>query len=90
MKHDIYRLYVSRKERGRIFASIKDSVDASIWRLEVYIKKGKERLIITTRNNTDNTRMNRITITRKQKWEEKQKYGYFKQEELDITKKGKP
>ena len=35
-------------------------------------------MITTIRNNTDNTRDNRMTITRKQKWEEKQFYGFFK------------
>ena len=29
-RDDVARLYVSRKERGRGFANIKDSVDASI------------------------------------------------------------
>ena len=36
---DADRLYVSRKEGGRWFASIKDNVDASIRRLEDYIEK---------------------------------------------------
>ena len=31
-----------------------------------------------TRNDADNTMDNRMTITRKQKWEEKQLYGCFK------------
>ena len=34
----IGRLYISRKEGGRGFASIEDSVEASIQRLEDYIK----------------------------------------------------
>ena len=42
-------------------------------RLKDYIGKRKGRLITSTRNNTDGT-----TITRKQKWEEKQLYGSFK------------
>ena len=76
---NVDRLYVSRKEGGRWLASIKDSVDASIRRLEVDIKKKHERGQITTiRNDTDNTMDNRITITRKQKWEEKQPYERFK------------
>ena len=45
--------------------------------LEDYIQKHRERLITAARNNTDNTRTNRMTITRK-KWEEKQLYGRFK------------
>ena len=41
-RDDVYRLYVSRKEGGRKLASIEDSVDASIQRLEDYIRKGGE------------------------------------------------
>ena len=33
-------------------------------------KKNKERLITVSRNNKNNTRVNRTTIIRKQKWEE--------------------
>ena len=36
---EVDRLYVSRKEGGRKFASVEDSVDGSIQRLEDYIKK---------------------------------------------------
>ena len=77
-RDDVDRLYVSRKEGGRGLASIEDSVDASIQRLEVYIEKHKRRLITTIRNDTDNTIDNRMTTTRQQKWEEKQLYGRFK------------
>ena len=66
-REEVDRLYVSRKEGGRAFDSIEDSVDASIERLEDYIEKREERLITATRNNTDYTRTNRMTITRKQK-----------------------
>ena len=72
-------LYVSRKEGGRGLASIEDSVDASIRWLEHYIEKHEQGLITAIRNDTDNTMDNRLTITRKQKWEEKQLYGCFKQ-----------
>ena len=68
-RHDFDRLYVSRKEGGRGLASIEDSVDASIQRLKDYFKKLESRLITATRNETENTMNNRITITRKQKWE---------------------
>ena len=72
---DIDRLYVLRKG----LTSIEDSIKASIWELEEYIKKSKERLITAANNSTDNIRTNRTTTkTRKQKWEEKQLYGYFK------------
>ena len=77
-RYDVDRLYVSRKEGGRGLASIEDSVDASIQRLEDYIKKYEGRLITATRNDTDNTMASRMTITRKQKWEERQLHGRFK------------
>ena len=76
--NDVDRLYVSRKERGRGLAIIEDSVDTSIQRLEDYIGKHERGLITTIRNNTDNTIDNRKTITRKQRWEEKQLYGRSK------------
>ena len=74
-RDDVDRLYVSRKEGGRGLASIKDSVDAWIQRLEDYIQKHDGGLITATRNDNDNTMDNR---TRKQKWEGKQLYGRFK------------
>ena len=77
-RDDVDRLYVSRKEGGRGHASIEDSVDASIQRLEDYIQKHEGGLITATRNDTENTMNNRMTITRKQKWEGKQLYGWFK------------
>ena len=61
---DVDRVYKSRKERGRGLASIEDSVDASIKRLEDYIEKYGQKLITAIRNNTDNnTKTNRTTIT---------------------------
>ena len=78
LRDDVDRLYVSRKEGGRGLASIEDSVDASIQRLEDYIEKHEGGLITAIRNNTDNTIDNRMTKTRKQKWEEKQLHRCFK------------
>ena len=46
---------------------------------KIRLKKSKERLITVTRNNTNDTRIKR-TITKKQKVEGKQLYGYFKQQ----------
>ena len=77
-RDNVDRLYVSRKEGGRGLASIEDSVDASIQRLVDYIKKHEGGLITATRNDTENTMNNRMTITKKQKWEGKQLYGRFK------------
>ena len=41
-RDDVDRLYVSRREGGRGLTSIEDSVDASIQRLEDYIKNAEE------------------------------------------------
>ena len=70
-RDDVDRLYVSRKEGGRGLVSIEDSVDASIQRLEDYIEKHERGLITAIRNDTDNTIGDRMTTTRKQKWEKK-------------------
>ena len=70
---------------GRGFASIEDSVDTSIQVLEDYIQKLGGRLIAVSRNNTNDTRTSRTTITRKYQWEEKQFYGRFKQLTSDST-----
>ena len=69
-RDDVDRLYVSRKERGRGLASIEDSIDTSIQRLKDYKEKHEWGLITAIRNDTDNTIDDRMTITRKQKWEE--------------------
>ena len=50
------RLYVPKKEGGRGLASIEDSVDTSIQRLEDYIEKHERGLITAIRNITDNTK----------------------------------
>ena len=77
-RDNVDRLYVSRKEGGRGLASIEDSVDASIQRLEDYIQKHDGGFITDIGNDTDNTMENRMTITRKQKWKGKQLYRRFK------------
>ena len=77
-RDNVDRLYVSRKEEGRGLASIEGSVDASIQRLKDYIQKHDGGLITAIRKDTDNTMDNRMTITKKQKWEGKQLYGHFK------------
>ena len=69
LREDVDRLYVSRKEGGRGPASIEDSVDALIQRLEDYIEKHERGWITTIRNDTDNSIDDRMTTTRKQKWE---------------------
>ena len=96
-RDDVDRLYVSRKEGGRGLTSIEDSADALIQRLEDYIQKHEGGLITATRNDTDNTMDNSMTITKKQKWEGNQLYGRFKRQinnishenNLDMAKKRK-
>ena len=51
-------------------------------KIEDYIKKSKERQITAASNSTDNIRTNRKT--RKQIWEEKKTYGYFKRQTCEI------
>ena len=76
-RDDVDRLYVSIKEGGKGLASIENSFGASIQRLEDYIEKHEVELITAIKNDTDKV-TNRMTITRKQKWEEKQFYRRFK------------
>ena len=75
-RDNVDRLYVSGKEGEMGHASIEDNVDSLIRRLEDFIKK-HGGLITAIRNDSDNIMANRMTITRKQKWEEKQFYGRF-------------
>ena len=77
-RDNVDRLYASRKEGGRGFASIEDSVDASIQQLKDNIDKHEGGLITAIKNDIDNMMTNRMTITRKQKWEEKQLFRHFK------------
>ena len=58
-RDDVDRLYVSRKEGGRGLASIEDSVDESIQRLEDNIEKHEglqlpETILTTQRPKNDN------------------------------------
>ena len=59
LRYDINRLYISRKEGGRWFASIEDCMDASKWGIKDYIKKSKEKWITVASNTIDNIRINR-------------------------------
>ena len=63
-REDVDRLYVSRKEGGGGLASIEDNIDTLI-QLKDYIEKHVGGLITATRNDTDNMKTNRMTITRK-------------------------
>ena len=63
-RDEVERQYVSRKEGRRGLASIEDSIDASIQKLEDYIEKHEEGLITVIRNDTDNTMDNSMTKNR--------------------------
>ena len=84
-RDDVDRLYVSRREGGRRLATMEDSADTSIQRLEVNREKCGGRLLTATRKNTSDTRTSRTTMTKKQKREEKQLYGRFKLLTSDIS-----
>ena len=85
-RDDRDRLYVSRKEGGIGLTRIEDWVNVSLWELTDFIKKNKG-LITAANTITNNIRINRTTVTREQKWEEKQLHGYFKQQTGDISHK---
>ena len=86
-----------KKRRGRGLASMEDSVNTSMRRLEDYIRMNKENLITAIRNNANSTR-----ISERQEPENKNgkknkcsdisngKQGNLKREDLDMTKEGKP
>ena len=86
-RDDVDRLYVSRRDGRRGFASIENNMDTSIQRLKDYIEKHVGRLITAIRNNTNDTRTSRMIITRKQKWGKRQLYGHFKWLTSDISHK---
>ena len=70
--------YMHQEKRGEEVLPESKSVDEFIQRLKHYIGKYEWGLITYKRNNTDNMIDNRMTVPRKQKWEEKQLYSRFK------------
>ena len=79
---------VSRKEGGRGHAMIEDCIDISIQGLKEYIKKSKEKQITVSRKALTMLGQKRTTTkTRKQRWKEKQLYGYFKRQTGKISHK---
>ena len=84
-RDDVDRLYVARKEEEKGLTNIENSVDVSmIQRFEDYKERHRRKLISASRNNTDKS-INRTETTKKQKWEERQLYGRFKQLTSDIS-----
>ena len=64
----IDRLYVSRKERGRGLATIEDSVDESIQKLEGDINKRIEKLITEANDSNGPIRKNRKKKQETRNW----------------------
>ena len=63
------KLYMSRKEAGKGFASIEDWIDTTIQGLKEYTKKSKERLNAAASNKNTNIRRNsETTKPTKQRW----------------------
>ena len=77
-RDDVDIQFVPRKEGERGLASIEESVDASIQRLENYLQKRGGRLITGTRKILTTQRLT-MYINRKQKQKEKQINRHFKQ-----------
>ena len=66
------------KKKEEELVALKIVLDALIQWLEDYIERHRRKLITASRNNTDDTRINKTKITKKQKEEEKQLYRRFK------------
>ena len=79
LRNDVDRPYVSRKGGGGL-TTIQDSVNASIQRVEDFVKSAEEDWL-----HTSDTNINRTKINRKQKCEEKQLNGHFKQLTSEIS-----
>ena len=80
-KDETDRLY---GKRG--LASVQVCVHTSILGLRDKTVKSKKRLITAVNNNISNISTDRRTTkTRRQKWKEKQLYGYFKRQTSDIA-----
>ena len=82
----LFWLYVLRKEGRRGLTSIENIIDALILGLEEYTKNEQRKTYYSGQKNIDGIMINRTT-TRKQKWEEKQVYGYFKRQTSEISHK---
>ena len=66
------------QEKWEEDVSIEDSVNASIQRLGDFTEKRGAILITVTRKNSDDTRISRTEINRKQKCKEEGLFGCFK------------
>ena len=75
------------KKAEKDLLAFKITIDASIQRHKDYIDKVRGRLITALRNNTDNTNITRIEITKKKKhkWEGKQLSVHFNRQKKNIS-----
>ena len=91
-RDDTIRLYLSRKDGGIRLASIQESLDASIQRLEDYIYKRGGRLIIAIKkywqHKYQQNRNNQKNKTRKEN--NSMDKESLTRENLNMFKKGKP
>ena len=86
-RDDVDRLSVLRREGEKRIATIEDSVNTLIKRLEDHIQKRVRKTDYSHQENTNDIRTSGMTITRKQTEEEKQLYGCFKGLTSDISHK---
>ena len=90
-KSNVDRLYISRKEGGRGFFSVEDTVETSKIGLERYVQESKERLLIAAKRSdmkvkeTVKERKDRRTKECKERWKEKVLYGQFIQQIQEIA-----
>ena len=94
---NVDRLYVPRKEGGRDFASIEDSINTSIQRLEEYIKTLRktdhsDRKQYRQHKHQQKKCNQKTKMLRKELCEhfKRQKKRNLTRENLNIAKKGKP
>ena len=80
-------MHMNKEEEGKGLPSSEDGRDASLHGIKYYIKENKGRLITATRNSQGNLKINWILRSRKEKWKEKQLYGYFKKQTNEILYK---
>ena len=91
---NVDRAYIPRKEGGRGFLCVEDTVNLAKIGLERYVKESKERLIIAARGDNENTEIDtdnefktRTKLERKTKWKEKTLHGQFLRQTEELADK---
>ena len=91
-KSDVDRLYIPRKEGGRVLISIEDCVELAIRGLEVYVHESGKRLIQAARGDKiDGLEATRfLKRSKKEKrlgdWEEKVLHGQYLRQTKEVRK----